>query len=521
MTLPLITSLARAGALEQAWRLFREGGYEQQISDPAALAVRGRLLKDGGLRLADEARRLKLAEAAAAYAAADAIDAQPWLAINVATLRLLSGDTDGAMAMAREVLDRLAAPGDIAETRYWLAATRAEALLILGNREDAALALAEARAASPDNHPDQASTVRQLGLILDARGEGRAWLDPHRPPRTLHFAGHLGVAEDAPGLSHQIGEWIDAQGIGAGYGALAAGADIQIAEALLARGAELHAILPVRRDAFLAQSVAPYGDAWINRFHACVAQATTIREATGVSGDYEPLATSLAADMAMGHAALQARLWETEALQLLIIDTGSGPVGQGAATARDGVIWKGCGRSQHLIRWPRETDVAPSRHKREGRPDRTLAALVSIRITGLDLLDEGGFARQLDAWVGDFWKRLRTLDPAPASYQPCGNGRMFAFETPGAALRFIRAVQGLAVPLAFPVSIAAHYALLHRLSGALAGPGLPRLEAMADAALPGTAVLSGTIATALALDPASPMLEPMGEVDGDPLYALV
>jgi hypothetical protein len=40
--LPLITALARAGALEQASRLFEEGGYFQAHDNPAALAVKGR-----------------------------------------------------------------------------------------------------------------------------------------------------------------------------------------------------------------------------------------------------------------------------------------------------------------------------------------------------------------------------------------------------------------------------------------------------------------------------------------------
>jgi hypothetical protein len=125
--LPLITALARAGALEQASRLFEEAGYFQAHDNPAALAVKGRLLKDRALAVRDAGgeRGALLAEAASAYAAADALDPQPYLLINVATLAFLGGDTAQARGVAGEVLERLEAPG-LAETPYWIAATRAD-----------------------------------------------------------------------------------------------------------------------------------------------------------------------------------------------------------------------------------------------------------------------------------------------------------------------------------------------------------------------------------------------------------
>ena len=41
-----IVALARAGALDHAWSLFRAAGHDERDDDPAVLTVMGRLLKD-------------------------------------------------------------------------------------------------------------------------------------------------------------------------------------------------------------------------------------------------------------------------------------------------------------------------------------------------------------------------------------------------------------------------------------------------------------------------------------------
>ena len=58
-----IIAYARAGALEEAWRRLEAGGFSAE--DPAALTVRGRLLKDRALAASGEARaalKVQLAE---------------------------------------------------------------------------------------------------------------------------------------------------------------------------------------------------------------------------------------------------------------------------------------------------------------------------------------------------------------------------------------------------------------------------------------------------------------------------
>src|SRR5688572_4198418 len=120
-----IVSYARAGALDFAWAQYLAGGYDSRGDDPAALSVKGRLLKDRALLAEGEKRRGLFAEAAGAYAQADAIDPQPYPLINVATLTFLAGDGDRAAALARQVLERLEGEQALAETPYYIEATRA------------------------------------------------------------------------------------------------------------------------------------------------------------------------------------------------------------------------------------------------------------------------------------------------------------------------------------------------------------------------------------------------------------
>jgi len=184
--------------------------------------------------------------------------------INAATLSLLSGDRGRAEEIAREVLDRIAREPDEPETPYYRAATEAEALLLLGRRDEARAMLEAAVAAAPRAWEDHASTLRQFLIIQDVLGGDRAWLDLLRPPRSLHFAGD-GAAEAAADPD-----------IGFGFGALAAGDELAAAEALLARGAELHVVLPSDPVSFAAAFVDPEG----KESRACAACARSIGRPT-------------------------------------------------------------------------------------------------------------------------------------------------------------------------------------------------------------------------------------------------
>lgn len=355
-SLVAITMLARSGALELAWARLEAGGFAPD--DPAALTVRGRLLKDRA-RLADGAdRRRFYSEAAQAYARAATIEDSTYPMINAATLALLGGNGDRARALATATLARQDSGRPDGETPYYRGATRAEALLLLGRTDAARAALAAAVAEAPAAHEDHAVTLRQLALIIAEQGGDAGWLDPLRPPRSLHFAGRMGAPDDAAGLAalhDQLAANLDGLNIGAGHGALAAGADIIIAETLRAQGAALHIVLPVSVPAFVSASVAPWGDGWIDRFESLLASAASLHVATPDADVPTAGLIAFASEIAMGRAAHAAASLASEAVQLLVGDAGDN-------SARDAGIWVASGRRQIIIDWPGAApmpDLAP------------------------------------------------------------------------------------------------------------------------------------------------------------------
>ena len=130
--LSTIIALARAGSLEHAWYQFAAAAYDRRDDDPAALNVKGRLLKDRALRARGEERRRLYLESAAAYRRSAELQPGTYPLINAATLSFLAGDRAEAAESAGEVLERIEREPDEPETPYWRGATIAEALLLLG-----------------------------------------------------------------------------------------------------------------------------------------------------------------------------------------------------------------------------------------------------------------------------------------------------------------------------------------------------------------------------------------------------
>jgi len=525
VSLAAVITAARAGSLRHAQAMFHAGGFAHQTDNPAALAVKARLLKDEALRAPKALQPALFCEAADHYAAADALLSQPYTQINEASLRLLAGDSVRAVARASALRNAVSDGAGFAETPYYLAATRAEAHLICGEFALAEHALAEAMAHNPQGWSDHASTLRQFELLSTALNADAKWLDAYRPPASLNFAGHMGIAAALSGyLRREVDDFLDQTCIGFGYGALAVGSDIVIAEALLARGAELNVVLPTQIDVFIAQSVTPYEPSWRPRFDACLAAAASVQCVTSVSGAYEPLATKLAADVAMGASVLNARRLESEAVQLLVIDEGEGRFGTGLGTSYLGDRWNN-GGAQKIIVLPRNaplTKPAPNATGREGRSDRQLAALLWIGFDGVDALDDATFARMLDAEIRPLVTAARALPTQPRWRFPCGNARVAAFDDPDCAWHYAQALLNMPTSR-LPLIIAGHFALAHSVvePPALIGPALADLATVAASALPGVLTATETLTAALFVNHADDLFaEEIGEAGPYHLFAL-
>jgi hypothetical protein len=504
--LPII-ALARAGATDQAWRELEAIGHADG-ADPRVLNLKGRLLKDRAGQANAHLRGELWSQAAAAYEHAAQGTQASYSLINAATLSLLAQERERSAALARDVLARIEAHPDEPETPYYRAATRAEALLLLDGEAEARAAFADAVALAPKAWEDHASTLRQFTLILEAQGKDSAWLDAHRPPRSLHFGGHMSFDARVSRREHldeTIAAILDEERIGFGYGALAAGADIIVAEALLQRGAELHAVLPGGVEAFAAVSVDPLGKAWRKRFDALVALAASVRPVRPLGTPPDAMTIALADEVAMGAAAMNARRLESHALQLLVVD--SDPAS--AAQQEPGQA----GWRRRLVAAPREASAGaaaplpPAPHSRLAI--LTLAVEASDRLPALA-------ARLAEA-------------PAPA-LGPYFTGREIVLayaevaEAAGVALRLAREAGA---------AVGGHYGVADPVpdpfgSGLRLG-GEPAALAWAAAASapPGTACVTADFALTLAAGQAPVLAEPVGELDsgvggGPPveLYAL-
>jgi hypothetical protein len=378
--LPSIISYARAGALEHAWALFRAAGLESVNDDAAVVSVHGRLLKDRAIAAKGVQRRKLYLEAADAYARAGAISGELYPMINAATLSLLGGRRDRARTLARSILDRGQRLKNEPETPYWHAATRAEALLLLGEVREAGLQLKRAVARAPRAYEDHASTLRQFQLILDELGEDKAWLDAYRPPRSAHFAGHMTLSSRRGKVEQRIRAVIDEQRIGFGYGALAAGADIVIAEALLEKGAQLHLVLPASLAHFRKVSVARFGRDWARRFDNVLKKATAVRLVAGDCASVSPLAIRLATEVSMGSAVMHADALTSEAIQILILDQKAGESHPEGASGAAYATWRASGRRQFVIPAAR-VRKAGGESRNERTPHMRLAPMLRIDLS--------------------------------------------------------------------------------------------------------------------------------------------
>ncbi|HYE43005.1 MAG TPA: tetratricopeptide repeat-containing protein, partial [Caulobacteraceae bacterium] len=375
-----IIAHARSGALDHAWALFTSHGFDRVDDDAAVLSVRGRLLKDRARAASGDERRALYLEAARAYGVAGALgEGATYPLINAATLSLLAGQAETSRELAALALALIDSGRDGPETPYYREATRAEALLLLGRMDEARASLAAAVASAPLAWEDHASTLRQFALVLDARGEDKAWLDPCRPPRCLHFAGHMAVAdEEAGALTDRVRAVIGQERIGFAWGALAAGADILIAETLLACGVELHVVLPGEPAEFRRGSVEPSGGDWAERFDVVLGAADTVRVVAAAAAPTPGI--QIAAEVAMGCAVMHAGALATEAVQLLVLEDEAAVGGAAGGSVWAGEAWRAAGRRQIVAAVDRGGPAPRPEVAAQGDHRATAAAMLAIRL---------------------------------------------------------------------------------------------------------------------------------------------
>jgi tetratricopeptide (TPR) repeat protein len=393
---------ARLGDLDEALDLYARHQLGA-LDDLDAQALGARLVKDKALSAASPS-------AAELEAAADAYEAvlkrfpSPFPSINAATLALLAGNGDRARRLSGATLD-LIGPAD--PGNYFDAASKAEALLIAGDVEAATATLAKACVMPDASLGARSSTRRSMDMVASALGLASAERARLMQPLILRpvamYCGHMFDA-DLPSeavVAGAVSEALERLGPAVGFGALARGADIVMAEGLLARGAELNVVLPFAAADFVAQSV---GEAWLARYQACLSRAASVVYATDSAFVGDPNQFRHGSDVAMGLARIRARQVGTDVFQIAVWDGAS--AGSVAGTAADVAQWQGTGGTTHIVSVPpsasdagdRSAKPKPDDETGQHSPDRTVKAIL--------FADFPGFSKLPEDILPAFWREI-------------------------------------------------------------------------------------------------------------------
>lgn len=343
-----VLAMARMGALGEALSLAETFKLSTDAADEDIASIGPRLRRDLAFAAANGPERAQLKTAAEGYEKVFRALKTTYPGVNAAATYAMSGDLDRAKKIALEVCAKAeAALSDIDadEPSYWSRATLAECRLICGDAASAAADYAAA-ASAVDAAPGKIATTRiQLRRLKNALDLDDAWIDRILPlGPVLYFCGPLtpSAGNGQPALDRlkkRFSEFVSRRPIVGAVGALAAGADIVIAETLLDAGVPLHAHLPLPPTEFLASSVTPAGGDWRERYIACIERAQTVdwmRRAKPSRAAYR-----LGARVAIGRAIRQAGELATRPFGFFALQRGRSA--QNSVSIENAEIWRSLG----------------------------------------------------------------------------------------------------------------------------------------------------------------------------------
>jgi len=516
-----VLALARGGATQLALKRFRDFQLDQLTDNENALALFGRLLKDRANTLPGSQKGIALKESADAYHKAWQLTGGHYSGINAATLYTLAGKTDIGQKIAKQILKTAssATSYDAPEDNYYWKATCAEAYLLLGGTEQARKTLIQAQKRDPENWVAHASTLKQFERVLKYNNENIKWLESFRPPQTCFYTGRIrGIVANsslAAALTKKINQFLDKTPLSSAHGALAAGADILFAEAVLARGVQLNILLPCQKDVFETYSVAPFGQAWVSRYRECLARANIITEATNDDTLMGETAISLAAQISMGQAIERANALATRAVQVLIQPSNRGLSEQLKQT------WLNSSRGFESATLD-ASDTSLNSHTSAisnlnlAPCDRNLAAMIFADLTGFGQLHDEDVRNVLASILRPLSEVLKTSGAAMTHVDSWGDGIFAVFKDVASATKTAHALQNTMqsidltasnLPETLNLRIGAHYGPVTYADDPITGRAgvfgsqVSYAAKIEPVAVPGAILASEAFASALALSP--------------------
>jgi len=352
-----VLAMARMGALKEALSLVETFKLTTDAKNEDVASIGPRLRRDLAFAAGAAPDPKTLATAAADYEKVFRALKTTYPGVNAAAIWAMGGEGARAKKIAGEVRKLAeAALEDIDEDEdaYWQRATLAECRLIEGDLGGAAACFAAAVTAADAAPGKIATTRKQLKRLSATLPIDEEWIDDAAPQgAVLFFCGPLATADDdgpSERLKKKFSAFLDQQPCIAAIGALAAGADIIIAEQLIEAGVPLHVYLPLAPTEFLEKSVAPAGKDWRDRYIACIEAAKTIEWSRRLVPSRA--AYRLGAQIAMGRAIRQADDLATEAVGVFAVQRGRSAADSISRENAD--IWRALGRRCEIIEddWP-------------------------------------------------------------------------------------------------------------------------------------------------------------------------
>lgn len=380
----LALALVQTGALAAA-REVLAAGRPGEVHDEETLCLLGRVHKEMWRRAADPREAdAAIQRACELYGEAFARHESYYPGINLAFTLAAAGRRTQARQCARKVARQCAAaarregrpenwlsrltgarpPADAGPRDGWLLATLAEALVHLGEEEDAARHYRAAAGLFEGRWRDLASMRRQAREILRFAGRPADALDGcFEFPSVAVFSGHMVDVPGRPrprftpamepGVRRRLLAQLRSWRVGFGYASGASGGDILFGECLLELGARLHLVLPLPVQGFKRQSVLPAGGDWERRFDALLARAEDTVIVHGGLGGAAPDAGAGPCELVYanrvmtGLAALQTRALDLELHPLALWD--GEPARERGGTASVVADWRARGLNPVVI----------------------------------------------------------------------------------------------------------------------------------------------------------------------------
>lgn len=355
-----VLATARGGSLEESLARAAAFGLASDYANEEIASLRPRLLRDQAFASKGGADPTLLRSAAEDYEAIFNASGGSYPGVNAAALFAMLGEQErsrrlaaAALAAAEAKLEAL----DIDDPSYWLRSTVAECRLLLGETTAALQAFKGAAGASDVTTGKKASTRRQLQRLAPFAGVADDFVDMALPqPGVLYFAGPIAPRDTtlAPALLKALRAHVrhaaTSEKIGVAVGALAAGADIVIAETLLEAGVALQVSLPLPPREFLKLSVEIAGGDWPDRYADCMKRAQSVDWARGHAPGRA--AYLLGAGAAMGKAMMHADEIASRAFGCFILQKGRSPAN--SLSWEIARRWRAAGSSasELIVDWP-------------------------------------------------------------------------------------------------------------------------------------------------------------------------